>query len=68
MMDADLDLVEIREKSRVRNRMAMDMGTWVRELRSELDNYGEYFTADERKNVNTIIREAKKLAKVINGD
>lgn len=55
------------DKARVRNRMADDAHTQVRLLKSEIENYGEYFWPGERQKIRTIIATYEKLIATIEG-
>ena len=56
-----MDLLEIQDRSRVRQRLGLDCSEWGRLLKSEVENYGEYFSKKELERLKTLLRELKTL-------
>lgn len=54
-------LHDVIDRSRVRNRMGLDAGEQARMIKSELENYSEYFSPAEIKRLKNIRKELKRL-------
>ena len=60
-------LVDIKDRSRVRMRMGLDMGEQIRMLKSELEAYGDYFSEAEQEQIKALIQGMRLLRRKLLG-